>query len=406
MKNEMENKQSTAIHEGKRLALLSFGLNVCLMVSKFLLYLFSGSIALLAETVHSVTDVISSLLLLGGIHLAAKRSERFPWGLYKVENVAAVLTAVFIFISAYEIAKTTYSPHASLLRNLDVTLVILLLMTIPVLLFYRYELKAAKELNSPSLMADAMHWKMDLGPIVIVAVGVAGSRFSYPAADRFAALVILIFVIKAGYEILRDSMKSLLDASADRKTLDKIKEVTRSFAQVKDIISLNARNSGRFIFVHLELSFALKRLKEAHRVAEDIAGEIKDRIPFVERVIIHYEPEKKNYRRHAAPLANREGDISEHFGRAPFIALWDERITDGALISQEIVENPFLQIEKGKGIRLAKFLVEKGIDILYTMEDFGGKGPEYVLSDAEIEVRKTDLTSLNDLIESNKEGSR
>ncbi|HET6515739.1 MAG TPA: cation diffusion facilitator family transporter [Thermodesulfovibrionales bacterium] len=395
----MENKQSTAIHEDKQLALMSFGLNVSFMVSKFFLYLSTGSIALLAETVHSATDVISSLLVIGGIHLAAKKSERFPWGLYKVENVTAVLTGIFIFISAYEIAKMTYRPPSSPLRNLDVTLVILFLMTIPVLLFYRYELKTARELNSPSLMADAVHWKADLGPIAIVGVGIAGSRLSYPGADRLAALVILMFVIRAGYEILRDSMKSLLDASADKKTLDEIREAARSFAQVKDISSLNARNSGRFIFVHLELTLGMKRLKEAHAVAEAIEREIKRRIQFVERVVIHYEPEKKDYLRYSALLENRQGDLSEHFGSAPFVALWDKSIPDGILRSQEVLENPHATLDKRKGIKLAEFLVEKGVDVIYTREDFAGKGPDHVLSDAEVKVRHTKLIHLKALLE-------
>ena len=60
-----------------------------------------------------------------------------------------------------------------------------------------------------------------------------------------------------------------------------------------------------------------------------------------------------------------------------------------------------MHLEKGKGIKLAELLIDKGVDIIYTKEVFEGKGPQYVLSDAEIEVRKTDLKNLKDLIESN-----
>ncbi|MFZ6017723.1 MAG: iron-sulfur cluster assembly scaffold protein [Nitrospirota bacterium] len=88
--------------------------------------------------------------------------------------------------------------------------------------------------------------------------------------------------------------------------------------------------------------------------------------------------------RYAVPLLYRQGDISEHFGSSPFIALWDKRISDGKVISQEILENPFLEMEKGKGIKLAEFLVEHGVDILYTKKHFEHKGPEYVFSNAEV----------------------
>jgi len=240
---------------------------------------------------------------------------------------------------------------------------------------------------------------MDIAPLAVVAVGILGARLSYPFMDRISAFVVLLLVIKAGYGILKDSMRSLLDASVDGETLDKIKDVIRIFPQVKEISSLHARNSGRFIFVTIDLGLSLKRLKDAHEIADSIEMEINARIPFVERVLIHYEPERKDYQRYAAGLTNREGEISEHFGGAPFIALWDKRVSDGVILHQEILENLFLDIEKGKGIRLAEFLVEKGLDILYTREDFEGKGPGYVFSDADVEVRRIDLKTLNDMID-------
>jgi predicted Fe-Mo cluster-binding NifX family protein len=119
----------------------------------------------------------------------------------------------------------------------------------------------------------------------------------------------------------------------------------------------------------------------------------------VERVIVHYEPEKKELLRYAAPLAGQEGVISEHFAKAPFIAIWDARISDGAVVSQKILENPFSQLEKGKGIKLAEFLVTMKVDVLYTKELFEGKGPEYVFSDAGVEIKKTNAQNLKNLME-------
>jgi len=386
------------VHGGKGLAALSLWLNIFLTASKYLLYLFTNSSAILAETVHSLTDVIGSLMVIGGIYLSEKKSEKFPWGLYKVENIAAVFSAGFIFLSAYEIAKMIYHPSTEGMRNLDVTLMALFLMALPIIFFARYEARRAKELNSPSLIADAENWRMDIAPLAVVAVGITGARLSYPFMDRISAFVVLLLVIKAGYGILKDSMRSLLDASVDSETLNKIKDVIRMFPQVKEISSLHARNSGRFIFVTIDLGLSLKRLKDAHEIANSIEMEIKDRISFVERVLIHYEPEKKDYQRYAVGLAQSEGEVSDHFGSAPFIALWDKRVSDGMVLSQEILENPFLDIEKGKGIRLAEFLVGKGIDTLYTREDFEGKGPGYVFSDADVEVRRIDLKTLKEMI--------
>jgi cation diffusion facilitator family transporter len=402
MTGTQEKKKVPYASDAGKPAVLSLVLNVFLTASKFSLYLYTGSAAVLAEAVHSLTDIIGSLLVIGGIYISGKKSEQFPWGLYKVENIAAAVSGGLIFLSAYEVAKMIYSPSREGIRNLDITIVALMLMAFPIILFSKYEIKKAKVLNSPSLKADAENWRMDLAPLAVVAFGLIGARLSYPVLDRVAAFIILVLVIRAGYGILMDSIKSLLDASVSGGTLNDIKAVIEGFPEVKEIISLNARNSGRFVFVYIDLSLSLRRLRAAHEIAVNIEKEIRDRIPFVEKVIIHYEPERKAYQRAAVPLADREGSISEHFGSAPFIVIWDRRISDSEELSLEILKNPFFAIEKGKGIRLAEFLVEKGVDVLYTAEDFEGKGPEHVLSDAEIEVRKTDLKHLNDLIKFNK----
>jgi predicted Fe-Mo cluster-binding NifX family protein len=271
-------------------------------------------------------------------------------------------------------------------------------MVVPVIFFAFYEKRIAREINSPSLTADAEHWKADIAPIAIVAVGLVGAKFSYTVLDRVAAFMVLIVVVKAGYGILRDSLKSLLDASVDPSTLAIIRDTVKSFPEVKEISLIRARNSGRFVFITLELVLSLKRLKDAHGLSLSLEKEIGERVPFVERIIIHYTPEEKEYQRYAVPLDNPGGDVSDHFAKAPFVALCDLRISDGQVCSKEVLENPFTTLEKGKGLRLAEFLVERQIDVLYTKEDFSGKGPAHVFSDADVEVRKTDAGNMAEIV--------
>ncbi|MBE0425903.1 MAG: cation diffusion facilitator family transporter [Nitrospirae bacterium] len=393
------------LEDGRKIAAYSAGLNLCLASIKGGLAFLSGSKALLAETIHSFTDVIGSLAVWIGIVISRKRSPSFPWGLYKVENIAAVVSAFFILLAAYEVAKSTFISKDVEITHINVSLVILFLMVIPIVLFALYEKKEAVRLNSPSLLADARNRLTDIAPLVIVIAGLAGTRV-YPHADKIAAVIIIIFILKASYEIVKDSMKSLLDASVDSLTIKKIREVVGNFKEVEEITALHARNSGSFIFIHLNLRLSVKRLKEAHKISGIVEETIKEEIPFVERVVIHYEPEKKDFVRYAVPLANKEGEISEHFSSAPFIALWDKKILKDVLLNQEVFGNPFLDLEKGKGIRLAEFLVEKGVDILVLKKYFEHKGPEYVLSNAEIEIQKRDVNFLKELVDFGKESRR
>jgi cation diffusion facilitator family transporter len=385
------------IDDGKRTAAYSTALNLSLTAAKGILALYSGSTAVLSEAVHSLTDVFGALSVWAGITLSKKKSPGFPWGLYKAENIASGVSAIFIFLMAYEIAKGIFVEKARDLRHIDLSIGALILMAVPVYLFARYEKKKARQLNSPSLMADSKHWLSDLAPIGVAAAGLAVSGvFSH--ADKIAALVVIIFVLRSGYGIMKDSVKSLLDASVDAETLDKLRTVVSGFREVEQIIAVNARNSGRFIFVYLDLRLSVKKLKDAYGVVARIEESVRRDIPFIERVIVRYGPIEKGYMRYAVPLSDRTGNVSEHFGSAPFIACWNIDVSSGKVLTQEIIENPFSGLEKGKGIKLAELIVEQGVDIVYTKELFDGKGPEYVLSDAGAEVRLTDMKTLRELV--------
>jgi cation diffusion facilitator family transporter len=383
--------------EKKKVALFSTLLNVVLVLLKSGLAVLSGSAAVMAEAIHSFTDVIGSLTVLMGISISKRKSRSFPWGLYKVENIAAVVSAFFVLLMAYELGRNVFFSEANEIVHRTISVAVLSLMTVPVFLFARYEKKKAEEFNSPGLLADAQNWMADIAPLVVVTIGFASSAI-YPPADKIASAIIIVFIVKAGYDIVKDSMKSLLDASVDAKTIEKMRMIVNSFNEVEEIIELNARNSGSFIFVLLNLRLSLKKLKEAHDTADRIERAIKKEIPFVDRVTIHYEPEKREFIRYAVSISDREGTLSKHFGSAPLIVFWTEGISDGKVLSREILDNPFLHMEKGKGIRLAEYLVERKVDVLYIQKPFDGKGPEYVFSNAEAEVRITDKETMNGLM--------
>lgn len=389
------SKNASRANDGERVAAYSTLINMALTAAKALIAFYSGSAAVLSDAVHSLTDVLATVFVWAGIRLSRVKSPSFPWGLYKAENIAAVITALFIFLMAYEIAKAALLGERRALSNIDLSITALLLMAVPVYLFTMYERKKARELNSPSLMADAEHWYTDILSIGVVIAGLAASRYT-PYADSMASVFVILMVLRVGYRILKDSMKSLLDASVDSGTLDKIRKTVEGFTEVREVRSLNARNSGSFIFVHMDLILSARRLKEAHRSADDIEKAVRKEVPFIEEVSIHYEPVKKEFLRFAATLSDKDGGISPHFGRAPFVAFWDKG-NDGEIKSREVIENPFSGLEKGKGIKLAELVVEKDVDILYTMEDFAGKGPEHVFSDADVEVRMTASKNIEEL---------
>jgi len=154
----MEKIQRVSEKNGdpSKIASYSTPLNILVAITKAILAWLSGSSALLADTIHGFSDTLASLLVLVGIWLSKRKSEAFPWGLYKVENFVAIGSAGLIFFVGYEIAQYVFRGGTALILahfypSIFGLLAILLVITVS----SRYEAKKAKVLHSPSLTADA-----------------------------------------------------------------------------------------------------------------------------------------------------------------------------------------------------------------------------------------------------------
>jgi cation diffusion facilitator family transporter len=275
--------------EKKKISAYSIGINFILALIKIVGGMISGSAALTADGIHSLSDLAASLSVYVGIIISNKKSELFPQGLYKVENLVALVSAFAIFFAGYEIAKDVLFGEPQKIQNLWVALLVLGI-TVAITYFYSmYEKKMAIKLNSPSLLADAEHIKSDFYTALVVFVGVLGQYFGYETVEKIAVFVVVYFIFHSGFEILKESIKVLLDASLDHDSIDKLREILDNEDEITQTNAITGRNAGSFKFVHLDLNLKTDSLKEAHAFAHKLEEKIKKEMPFVEKVIIHYE---------------------------------------------------------------------------------------------------------------------
>ncbi|NWF93162.1 MAG: cation transporter [Syntrophaceae bacterium] len=269
------------------IAFYSTLLNIFVAGTKGVLAWLSGSSALLADTIHGFSDTFASLLVLVGIWLSKGKSAAFSWGLYKVENFIALVSAGLIFFAGYEIVRHVFKAEKTLiLGHFYSALFGLSAIILASAIFSRFEAKKARAFNSPSLLADASHWYSDIASTTLLLLALLGSRLGYPIFDRIAALIMVGFIAKVGWDILKDSMKTLLDASVDPNTLHRIRDVIGRFSQVKEIKSIQARNSGRFVFVRTELVFGIRKFAQAHQLSEEIERTLLQEFPQVDKVTL------------------------------------------------------------------------------------------------------------------------
>ena len=377
----------------KKVALYAFLLNLVLTVVKGMLALFSGSLAVTASAIDSGTDVIASLVLLGGLRISTHKSPTFPLGLYKIENVISVIVALFIFFAGYEIAREVLAPPSSPPRISMIVLALLSAGVVATFLFGRYAMVVGRRTGSPTLIAEGRHRQVDvLSSLVVLVSVILGyvrkdiSLFGI-SVDQMAAGCIVIFIAHAGWGLLADGMRVLLDASVDFETLAQVKRMLDDHPMVVKVRSLTGRNAGRFRFLQAALVVRTDDLKRAHEISEALELEVREKIPHVERVLIHYEPQRRTHLLIAVPVHDAEGNlVSEHFGEAPYFAFLSLRVADHQVEERKILENPHRNVETAKGIRVAEWLVAQNVDVVVMKEDLSRKGPGYVLSNAGVKI--------------------
>jgi cation diffusion facilitator family transporter len=381
----------------ERMGVYSLLINIGLVVLKLGLAALSGSLALAASATDSAVDIFASLAVLIGLVISKRKTETFPFGLYKVENLVSIVIALLILFAGYEIAKEALlAPAAAVITEWWVLVGVALTVIIP-FLFGRYELRVGRETNSPSLKAEARHFQTDVLSSGIVFVAVGANALGL-AVDRIAALLIVPFIAKSGWELMIDGMKVLLDASLDAETLAQVRALIESYPGVVQVKSVVGRNSGRYRFLQADIVVRTTDLERAHRLSERLEEVIRDQVSNVERVLIHYEPQIKTSFVYGVPLQDTSGAVSEHLGKAPYFALLELRAEDDTLLRQEILANPHRALEKQKGIEVAKMLVGQGMDVLLVKESLEGKGPSYVLADAGVETRLTQADTLSQVL--------
>lgn len=396
-----DTRESIGGPEGSATSVVRWGwysilVNVVLIALHGLIAAASGSLAVTAELIHNFVDLASAGVVVIGVKLAMRRTNVFPYGLYKVENLVAAGLAIMIFFTAYEVVSSAFletarSPHvdAWMLASLIAT------MSIP-LVFSHFELRVARKTNSPALMADAREYRIHAYTTGLAFAALLTAWFELPL-DRIAALIIVVAVAKTGSDLLADALRVLLDASLDPKSLDEIRQAIGGDPAIAEVKWITGRNAGRFRFIEAGVTLRLADLVRAEAAVARIEASVRAAMPQIERVLLHVEARASTHDRYAIPLADLFGTISEHFGEAPYFAFVTVHRVSGTVEEQRVRANPYRTEERAKGIRVAEWLTAEKVDRVFVPKSLDGKGPAYVFREGGVEVELTDARTIAEL---------
>ena len=382
---------------GTRMGWFSLLINVGLFSLNFVMAYYSGSLALVAETAHNILDLIASVLVLSGLWLSQRKKRAFPYGLYKVENMVQAIIAFSIFFTGYEIVRrAVLSPEHHVVVKPIMLAGVGVAILVPFLFSY-YEIRVGRRINSPSLIADATEFRAHIFSSGLVFVAVGGQLLGVHL-DRYAAILIVLWISYEGWHTLVDAMRVLLDASIDPETLERVRRLILAHPSVDGIKSLTGRNSGRYRFLEAEIYVKANDLVKAHQITDEIEQHIRAQVPFVERILIHTEPSKPEVLRVAVPLREDRQTLSP-VGNAAYFAFYVFRKTVPQPELERIEPNSFDRQSRGRGIKMAQWLIDRHIHILISPVPLEQKGFAYALKAYDIRIAITGAKDVRQALE-------
>lgn len=290
MKNEFEKIAMNVSY-------VSIAANVVLSVFKLLAGIVAHSGAMISDAVHSASDVFSTIVVIIGIRISSKQSDKeHPYGHERMECVAAIVLATILAVTGLGIG---YSAVGKILSgdyaNLEVPGAMALLAALISIAvkeaMYWYTRHSAKKIDSSALMADAWHHRSDALSSVGALAGIAGARLGYPICDAAASLCICFFIAKAAYDIFRDAVDKMVDKACDEATENELKNCALAQEGVLGVDLLRTRVFGNKIYVDIEIrADGDGSLREAHGVAERVHDSIEGNFARVKHIMVHVNP--------------------------------------------------------------------------------------------------------------------
>ena len=281
---------------GRSVTLIAALVNAFLILFKFLAGIFGQSQALIADAVHSISDLFTDFVVLLGLRIGRKvPDERHHFGHARIETLASAIVGLTLIATALYLGikaswniyhHTEYHPTWLALVGAGVSIALKESL-------YHYTIHIGRRIKSSAIVANAWHQRSDALSSVAVLLGVAGAHIkpSWHILDSYAALCVSFFIIKVGLEILWGAISEFTDTAPQPEILSKIRQCTLSVDGVIDMHDLRVRTSGGLhqMELHIVVDGRLT-VTEGHRIAKAVESCLAEEVADLDRIIVHVDP--------------------------------------------------------------------------------------------------------------------
>ncbi|TAK92666.1 MAG: cation transporter [Aquabacterium sp.] len=278
----------------KRSTLVSVVVNLVLTTVQVLVGVFAHSQALIADGIHSLSDLIADfVVLLANQHSRKEADDDHHYGHHRYETAASlVLGALLLSVgigmlwsAVHKLGDPELIPKVK-----PVALYVALVALVSKEMLFRYMLAAAERVRSSMLVANAWHARSDAASSLVVALGIIGNLLGYPLLDPVAALIVGFMVTKMGWEFGWDALNDLMDRSVSEDQINEIRQVLTETPGVQGVHDLRTRKMGDMIMVdaHLEVDGDLS-VRAGHDIASSARERVMKKLPVLD-VMTHLDP--------------------------------------------------------------------------------------------------------------------
>lgn len=276
---------------------VSIAVNIILTAAKLAAGILAHSNAMISDAVHSASDVFSTLVVMAGVTMSARQSDKeHPFGHERMESVAALFLGVILLATGAGIGIGAVrdiffsgegAPAVPGMLALAAAVVSIAVKE----WMYRYTKKTADRIHSGALMADAWHHRSDALSSVGAFAGICGARLGASYMDLAASFVICIFIGKAALDILKDSLDKMVDRACDDDTSESIRMAALQSEGVKRIDGLKTRLFGPKMYVEIQIAVDKEmKLEEVHDIARHVHDRVEENFPQVKHCLVQVNP--------------------------------------------------------------------------------------------------------------------
>lgn len=382
--------KTRTLKKGQSVALIATIVTLLLSVLKGLVGNLFNSKILIADAFHSGADTIAIFASAFGLWLASrKKSNRFPYGLYKAETLGTLIIGGFIAWAGLELLIDGFHKLFLIVEFQKfpyLPIGVTILSIIIAFIIAKAEKTVGEEIQSQSLIANAKESFLDIISSMVVLAGILLAYLKIPYVEGTIIILISLLILKLGLENIWNSLLILMDANLERELQNKIEQLVQNIYGVQEVHDVNIRQTGPFRMV--ELKFAANpslTLFKAHELADEVERKIITEYDHVETVFVHVEPSTQELITAIIPVEDINGlesKVHGHFGRAPYFVIL--KIEKNNVEIEDFYLNEYLGKEKHVGLSVVKIIVNYGLDMLFTNRI--GEISFYTLKDSFVDI--------------------